>query len=218
MPSRNILTRLRREKGSRSLNVEKVQVPPGSSRWHRGGGGPPTSSTDRTFFNFLETSWKLPANGHQLPPHIPCIVTSEISEGVRQTDSSSSSQVPVCPCSPPLHNLPSQPLFWFTSSPGAEALPCGGRLTSPHICTKSKLLILYHSWGLHFSNQILTDTGTKPSTTPLFRALTASTSVFLLQVSSFASFLAPENFILFIISFWMQLLKCIFLLKNCVCL
>lgn len=41
---------------------------------------------------------------------------------------------------------------------------------------------------------------------------------FLLGFSIFASFLVPENFILLIITLWMQWLKCNVLLKNCACL
>lgn len=133
------------------------------------------------------TSLKLPGGSlprdANFPLHISSTVACENLEVVRQTDSSSSSQVPVCPCSPPLHILASPLLAVFTSrpAPDATALPYGDSFTNAHMCIKSnsydKLLILYHSWWFPFSNQTLTNTGTKPSTTRLIRAVTASTLV-----------------------------------------
>ena len=133
------------------------------------------------------------------------------------------------PCSPPLHNLPSQPLVLFTSrpAPDTEALPYEGCLTSNHICIKSdiydKLLIFYLLGWLHWSYHLaLTKSSLTqvPSPVPLPSSgqLQHPHQCFLLGLSISASFLAPENFILFIISLWMHLFKCIILLKNRTCL
>lgn len=151
-----------------------------------------------TLTELSSTSLKLPGGSlskdANFPLHISSTVACESLEVVRQTDSNSSWQVPVCPCSPPLHNLASPLLVVFTSSPApdATALPYRDSFTNPHMCIKSnihdKLLILYHPWWFPFSNQILTNTGTKPSTTPLLRAVIASISVLPTWVFNFCFF------------------------------
>ena len=157
-------SRLGRGKGNRShVYTQKIQVqqPCHDLLAHLIGMGSAVDPQPLELTEPSSTSLTLP--GGSLPkdtnfPWMPPALIQVNLGGVERHMTPAHPEVSQCVLAlPPLPDLPSQLSVLFTSSPDpdAEAPPCGGCLTNPHIFIKSNTydkLTVYHSQWLQFSN------------------------------------------------------------------